>query len=151
MQYRLDSVRRFLGLDVKFAASCIGTVFATAFGYSAWMLGNNRALADALASLPTAAIVTFGIATISLPLVAPCMLIGWTLGWVVGGLVRLPPPLRNLIAAGFLGGSAVLPFLLIFGRGGYAAENEWRFVVRPLLWIAPAASTLLSVVIYRKP
>ena len=144
------SLARSLGLDSKFVALCLCTVLAAAVVYSAWVSGNGRPLADALSRFPTGLVAMLGFAVMFSPLIAPCMVVGWSVGWVVGGVVCLPLLARSAIAAGVLGAAAVLPVMFFFGRNGYAAENEWRILVRPLLWIVPTSAILVALIIYRK-
>ena len=139
-----------LGLDGKLVVLCLSTVLASTVVYSAWMAGTDRPLAEALNRFPVGFAAMLGFAVLLSPIIAPCMFIGWSVGWVLGGVARLPLLARTLIAAGVLGGSAVLPFIFFFGRHGYAAENEWRLLVRPLLWIVPTAAILIALMIYRR-
>lgn len=147
---RKISLAQSLGLDRKLVALCLCTVLVAAVVYSAWMTGADRPLAEALNRFLGGSAAMLGFALLFSPLIAPCMLIGWSVGWVVGGVVRLPLLARASTAAGFLGGSAVLPLIYLFARSGYAAENEWRLLVRPLLWIVPTSAILLAPIIYRR-
>ncbi|WP_156317712.1 hypothetical protein [Cypionkella psychrotolerans] len=147
---QMSSLARSFGLDGKLVALCLCTVLAAAVVYSAWMSGADRPFAEALSRFPAGLAAMLGFAVLFSPLIVPCMLIGWVVGWIAGGVVRLPLPARTAIAAGVLGAAAVLPVMFFFGRSGYAAENEWRILVRPLLWIAPTSAILVALSIYRK-
>lgn len=140
------SIAQSLGLDGKLVALCLCTVLAAAVVYSAWLLGADRTLVETLNRFSDALGAMLGFAILGSPVIIPCMVVGWSLGWIIGGLVRLPFRARTLIAAGVLGGSAVLPFLFFFGSSGYAAE----ILVRPLLCIVPISAILIAAVIYRK-
>jgi hypothetical protein len=91
-----------------------------------------------------------GFALLAIPLIGPCMLIGWSAGWVAGGAIRLPALARASLAAALLGGGAVLPITYFFGRVGYAAENEWRILVLPLLVIVPSSAVLAAQIVFRR-
>ncbi len=143
-------LKQSLGIDRKFFFLCFWTAFTTAVAYAVWTLGTNQSLAEALRRFPLTLFVALEIVILFSPLVVPCMLIGWSVAWVLGRLFRLPLRARILIAAGILGASAVLPFFYFFGRIGYAAENEWRLAIRPLLLLTPTAAILVSQIVYRR-
>ena len=147
---QIVSLARSLGLNCKLFALCLCTVLAAAVVYSAWMSGADRPLDEVLSRFPAILAAMLAFAVLFSPLIVPCMLVGWVVGWIVGGVVRLPLPARTAIAAGVLGGAAVLPVMFFYGYGGYAAENEWRILVRPLLWIVPTSAILVALIIYRK-
>lgn len=147
---KTTSLGQSLGFDGKLVVLCLSTLLASTFVYSAWMAGTDRPLAEALNRFPAGFAAMLGFAVLLSPIIAPCMYIGWSVGWVLGGVIRLPLRARTLIAAGILGGGAVLPFIFFFGGDGYAAENEWKLLVRPLLWIAPTSAILIAVMIYRR-
>jgi hypothetical protein len=141
---------RSLGWDGKLVALSVSTILSSAAVYSAWMAGLDLPLVDALNRFLNGLISMLGFAVLALPLIVPCMLIGWSVGWIAGGAIRLPALARASIAAALLGGSAVLPIAYFFGRVGYAAENEWRILVLPLLWIVPSSAVLASQIVFRR-
>ena len=147
---------RSLGWDGKLVVLSVATILSSAViysawaVYSAWMAGPNLSLIEALNRFLNGSVSMLGFAVLAVPLIGPCMLIGWSMGWVAGGAIRLPALARASIAAALLGGSAVLPVAYFFGRVGYAAENEWRILVLPLLWIVPSSAVLASQIVFRR-
>lgn len=147
---------RSLGWDGKLVVLSVATILSSAViyaawaAYSAWVAGLDLSLLEALNRFLSGLVYMLGFAVVAVPLIGPCMLIGWTVGWVAGGAIRLPALARASIAAALLGGSAVLPVAYFFGRVGYAAENEWRILVLPLLWIVPISAVLASQIVFRR-
>ena len=147
---------RSLGWDGKLVAVSVSTILSSAViysawaAYSAWVAGLDLSLLEALNRFLNVAVSMLGFAVVAVPLIGPCMLIGWTVAWVAGGAIRLPALARASIAAALLGGSTVLPVAYFFGRIGYAAENEWRILVLPLLWIVPSSAVLASQIVFRR-
>ena len=153
---RTVRLARSLGLDGKAVALSVSTITSSAAlysawsVYSAWMAGLDLPLVEAMDRFIAGFVSMLGFAVFALPLIAPCMLIGWSVGWVAGGAIRLPTLARASIAAAILGGSSVLPITYFFGRAGYAAENEWRNLVLPLLCIVPSSAVLASQIVFRR-
>lgn len=141
---------RSLGWDGKLVALSVSTILSSAAAYSAWMAKLDSSLVEALNRFLQGFVSMLGFALLAIPLIGPCMLIGWSVGWVAGGALRLPALARASIAATLLGGSAVLPIAYFFGRVGYAAENEWRILVLPLLWIVPSSAVLAAQIVFRR-
>jgi hypothetical protein len=147
---------RSLGWDGKLLALSVSTILTSAAiysawaVYSAWVAGPDLSVSEALNRFLSGSVSMLGFAVLAVPLIGPCMLIGWSLGWVAGGAIRLPALARASVAAALLGGGAVLPVAYFFGRAGYAAENEWRIFVLPLLWIVPSSAVLASQIVFRR-
>ncbi len=139
-----------LGWDGKLVALSVSTVLSSVAIYSAWAIRTDLSLVETLNRFLSGFVAMLGFAVLAFPLIVPCMLIGWSAGWVAGGAIRLPVLARATIAAAVLGGSAVLPITYFFGRSGYAAENEWRVLVLPLLWIVPSSAILAAQIIFRR-
>ena len=148
---KTGTLAQVCGLDARFFVLGLYTVIATSVVYAAWLVGVDRPLDDALLRFLTGTFWMLGAAVMASPLFVPCMVTGWSLGWVFGDLSRLPVLVRATVAAFGMGSFAVLPILLTFGRTtGWSAQNDWNNVVYPMLLIIPTSAILIAPWIYRK-
>lgn len=139
-----------LALNGKFFALCFWTVITSVgvYSFSHTMPTSDETFIQAILLYLAGLYSMLLWGAMLSPYIIPTMLIGWSASWVLGGLLRLPSLARVLISAGIMGGSAVLPLIIVFGGGD--SEGPWEILLLPLLLIVPPSAIFVALIVYRE-
>lgn len=118
LDHLLRSMRRYLGLDRTFAILFVTFLLSGMAISAVWLAFDGRTLSEGFSRLPLSFLAMLGLTSLFFALFAPCMVISWAIGRLLGGSTDLPPSWRLGIAAAFMGAVTMLPFwLYVESRG----------------------------------